>query len=102
MGHTYRATGLAMVIGIGDCGAIIGTELYRIPLGSIANRNYRISHILAIVWLVIGIIAATSLYIGLKRQNDKWDAEERTKDGTDPSASDEKLKSWQRSYRYQL
>lgn len=101
MGHTYRATGLAMVIGIGDLGAIIGTQLYRIPLGSLANARYKYSHILAIVWLLIGVVAASLLYIGLSRENARFEREE--KEGVRKSVEKtQNGKPWQRSFRYQL
>lgn len=104
MGHTYRATGLAMVITIGDIGAIIGTQLYRIPLGGLANKKYEISYILTIVWLCIGIFSAAALYIGLARQNKKWDEDQSAKsqDTANKCKDDEKPKAWQRSFRYQL
>ncbi|UZJ56306.1 hypothetical protein CBS101457_005626 [Exobasidium rhododendri] len=100
MGHTYRATGLAMVIMIGDCGAIIGLQLYRVPLGGLKNTGYKYSHIFAIVWLLIGIAAAASLHFGLKRKNAKLDEAEqiRNRDGLQ---LEEKGK-WQRSFRYQV
>lgn len=69
MGQTFRATALAMVISIGNIGAIIGTQLYRTPLGGLANPNYRISFALTIVWLGIGMISATALWYGLARAN---------------------------------
>lgn len=71
MGQTFRATGLAMVISIGDVGAIVGTQLYRIPLGGVANKNYHISYALTIVYLGLGAITAGSLWFGLDRANKK-------------------------------
>jgi MFS family permease len=116
MGHTYRATGLAMVIMIGDVGAVIGTELYRIPLGSLANKKYKYSHIFAIVWLLIGILAASGLYLGLQRQNRQWDQDPAQRDQQQPDLPpiqsisgkpfvgivDEKTRAWHRTFRYQL
>jgi uncharacterized phage-associated protein len=110
MGHTFRATGLAIVIMIGDLGAIIGTEVYRMPLGSLANKNFKYSHILAIIWLVIGTSSAAALYLGLSRQNARWDQAEAQSGQQQHSVEvekssevvDEKIKAWQRSYRYQL
>jgi hypothetical protein len=100
MGHTYRATGLAMVIMIGDCGAIIGTQLYRVPLGGLKNTGYRYSHIFSIVWLLIGIASASGLYFGLQRENARLDREEETRN-RDGIKLEEKGK-WQNSFRYQL
>lgn len=71
MGQTYRATALAMVISIGNLGAIIGTQLYRVPLGSIANKNYHVSFGFTIVWMAIGIASASALWFGLNRANGK-------------------------------
>lgn len=71
MGQTFRATALAMVISLGNCGAIIGTQLYRVPLGNIANKGYRVSYGLTIVWLFFGIASASLLWFGLARENRK-------------------------------
>lgn len=105
MGHTYRATGLAMVITIGDIGAIIGTQLYRIPLGGLANKSYEISYIITIAYLVIGILSAAALYFGLSRQNTRWDEEENKRGaaGQDKNLGEgDNVKAWQRSFRYQV
>lgn len=73
-GQSKRAVALAMQIGIGNMGSIIGVQLYRKPLGGLANKNYDVSHGLAIVWLGIGIAAASTLWILLRRENRRRDA----------------------------
>ncbi|PWN49580.1 MFS general substrate transporter [Violaceomyces palustris] len=73
-GQTKRATALAMQIAIGDVGAIAGTLLYRIPLGSLKNKNYNVSHGLAILWLGFGILSASLLWFLLGRENRRRDA----------------------------
>jgi MFS family permease len=102
MGQTYRATGLAMVIGIGDVGAIIGTQLYSTPLGGLANEKFKYSHIFAIVWLVIGIISASLLYFGLQRENKRLELQEQQQIQELESKDAKVTQSWQRSFRYQL
>ncbi|KAJ3128129.1 hypothetical protein HK100_009346 [Physocladia obscura] len=77
-GQTKRVTALALQITLGDIGAIAGTLLYRIPLGGLANTSYNVSHGLAILWLFVGIFAASSLWFLLSRENarrDKVEAE---------------------------
>jgi hypothetical protein len=87
MGQTFRATALAMVISIGNLGAIIGTQLYRIPLGSIENRNYHVSFGFTIVWMAIGIASASALWFGLHRANKTRLARLQAADGSADSIS---------------
>ena len=75
-GQTKRATALAMQIMFGNCGSIVGVQLYRQPLGGLKNPRYRYSHALAIVWLGIGIFAASLLWILLSRENKRRDEEQ--------------------------
>ncbi|EST09653.1 Major facilitator superfamily [Kalmanozyma brasiliensis GHG001] len=72
-GQTKRATALAMQIGFGNMGSIVGVQLYRRPLGSLANPRFHISHGLAIVWLGFGIAAASTLWFLLSRENRRRD-----------------------------
>ncbi|SOV03046.1 related to TNA1 - High affinity nicotinic acid plasma membrane permease [Ustilago sp. UG-2017a] len=90
-GQTKRATALAMQIGFGNMGSIVGVQLYRKPLGGLVNKNYHISHGLAIVWLAFGIAAATSLWILLSRENRRRDALQAN-DGKQDELSEEELK----------
>lgn len=80
MGQTFRATALAMVISIGNLGAIIGTQLYRIPLGHNANKNYHTSIGITIAWMFIGISSATALWYGLNKANKRLIAEYKERD----------------------
>ena len=73
-GQTKRATALAMQIGFGNMGSIVGVQLYRKPLGGLKNPNYRISHGLSIVWLAFGMGAASTLWVLLSRENTRRDA----------------------------
>ncbi|KAJ1032093.1 hypothetical protein NDA13_002468 [Ustilago tritici] len=90
-GQTKRATALAMQIGFGNMGSIVGVQLYRKPLGGLVNKNYHISHGLAIVWLAFGIAAATSLWILLSRENRRRDALQTSGEKQD-ELSEEELK----------
>lgn len=68
-GATKRNTALAMVISIGNVGAIIGTQLYRVPLGGLKNTNYHVSEGLTILWLGIGLSACSFLWWRMSRAN---------------------------------
>lgn len=69
-GATKRNTALAMMISIGNCGAIIGTAaIYRQPLGSNANKSYNLSHGITIIWLCIALVAASTIWFVLGREN---------------------------------
>lgn len=104
MGQTFRATALAMVISIGNIGAIIGTQLYRVPLGGIQNKNYHISHALAIAWICIAMISASLLWYGLSSLNKRMDIQsDQVKES---SSDDSRLQiysdgSWRKKFRYQ-
>lgn len=73
-GQTKRATALAMQIGFGNRGSIVGVQLYRRPLGGLKNPSFHISHGLSIVWLGFGIGAASALWFLLSRENRRRDA----------------------------
>ncbi|SJX60036.1 related to TNA1-High affinity nicotinic acid plasma membrane permease [Sporisorium reilianum f. sp. reilianum] len=73
-GQTKRATALAMQIGFGNMGSIVGVQLYRRPLGGLENPKFHISHGLSIVWLGFGIAAASALWFLLSRENRRRDA----------------------------
>lgn len=90
-GQTKRATALAMQIGFGNMGSIVGVQLYRKPLGGLVNKNYHISHGLAIFWLAFGIAAATSLWVLLSRENRRRDALQANDEKQD-ELSEEELK----------
>ncbi|KAK0535033.1 hypothetical protein OC834_001680 [Tilletia horrida] len=73
-GQTKRAVGLAMQISIGNLGSIVGTQLYRQPLGSLKNHNFVVSHAFAIGYIVAGIIITALLSFFLRRENLRRDA----------------------------
>lgn len=89
-----------MQITIGDIGAIAGTQLYRIPLGSLPNTNYKYSHILIIVYLLIGATSAGLLWISMNRANAKLDqkAEQRRARGESSAVAGEP--AWKENWRY--
>ncbi|KAE8227342.1 hypothetical protein CF319_g169 [Tilletia indica] len=73
-GQTKRAVALAMQISIGNLGSIVGTQLYRLPLGSLKNHNYIVSHGFAIGYITAGIVIAGLLSYSLRRENQRRDA----------------------------
>ncbi|KAL9931921.1 hypothetical protein V8E36_009236 [Tilletia maclaganii] len=73
-GQTKRAVGLALQISIGNCGSIVGTQLYRQPLGHLKNHNFIVSHAFAIGYIVAGITIAGLLSFFLRRENERRDA----------------------------
>ncbi|CAD6884567.1 unnamed protein product [Tilletia laevis] len=73
-GQTKRAVALGMQISIGNLGSIVGTQLYRVPLGSLKNKNYIVSHGFAIGYIVAGITIAGALSYFLRKENQRRDA----------------------------
>lgn len=69
-GQTKRAVAGGMQIMIGNCGAIIGTQLYR---PSTAPRYY-LGHSFALGYLVANIVVVATLWWVLRRSNEKKDA----------------------------
>ncbi len=51
----------------------MGVQLYRRPLGGLKNAQFHVSHGLAIVWLGFGIVAASTLWVLLSRENRRRD-----------------------------
>lgn len=110
-GATKRNTALAMVISLGNCGAIIGTQVYRIPLGGVANVGYHVSFGLTIVWLFFAFAACSTLFLVMRRENNKRAAllSARQSDGWTETRSEEEIsKEWQElgdhrvEWKYQL
>lgn len=89
-GQTKRATALAMQIGFGNMGSIVGVQLYRRPLGGLKNQNFHISHGLSIVWLGFGIAAASALWYLLSRENRRRDALQHSGQAKEESEEDQK------------
>jgi MFS family permease len=64
-GQTKRATANAMQISIGNCGAVIGTQLYR---PNTAPR-YVLGHSFALGYLVMNLVVVSALWWILNRKN---------------------------------
>lgn len=64
-GQTKRCIANAMQISIGNCGAVIGTQLYR----SETSPRYFLGHGLALGYLVANTVVVTVLWQVLRRQN---------------------------------
>lgn len=69
-GQTKRAVANAMQISIGNLGAVLGTQLYRVNDGP----RYIIGHSFALAYLVGEIVVSTVLYFLLKRENKRREA----------------------------
>ncbi|ROW16621.1 hypothetical protein VPNG_01636 [Cytospora leucostoma] len=66
-GQTKRAVANGMQISIGNCGAVLGTQLYRAGDGP----RYVLGHSFALGYLVANIIVAGLLYWTLSRENER-------------------------------
>lgn len=69
-GQTKRCIANAMQISIGNCGAIIGTQLYRTE----SSPRYYLGHSFALGYLVANIIVVSILWQVLRRENAKKEA----------------------------
>jgi MFS family permease len=69
-GQTKRAVANAMQISIGNCGAVLGTQLYRANNGP----RYFVGHSFALAYLVGEIVVSSLLYFLLKRENKRREA----------------------------
>ncbi|KAH6846941.1 major facilitator superfamily domain-containing protein [Chaetomium sp. MPI-CAGE-AT-0009] len=69
-GQTKRAVANAMQISIGNCGAVLGTQLYRSGDGP----RYFVGHSFALGYLVAEIVVSAVLYHLLKRENERREA----------------------------
>ena len=69
-GQTKRAVAGGMQISIGNCGAIIGTQLYRTQTAP----RYKLGHSFALAYLVLNIVVVTTLWFLLKKENARKDA----------------------------
>jgi MFS family permease len=68
-GQTKRATANAMQISIGNCGAVIGTQLYRPN----TSPRYILGHSFALGYLVANIIVVSLLWLLLNKENKRKD-----------------------------
>ncbi|KAF2464086.1 MFS transporter [Lindgomyces ingoldianus] len=66
-GQTKRATANAMQISIGNCGAVLGTQLYR----PITSPRYVLGHSFALGYLVMNIVVVSRLWYILSWENKK-------------------------------
>ena len=66
-GQTKRAVANAMQISIGNCGAVLGTQLYRANDGP----RYIVGHSFALAYLLGNVIVSSSLYWLLRKENKK-------------------------------
>lgn len=66
-GQTKRAVANAMQISVGNCGAVLGTQLYR----SNDGPRYILGHSFALAYLVANIAVSVILYWILRRENKK-------------------------------
>ncbi|KAH6697334.1 major facilitator superfamily domain-containing protein [Plectosphaerella plurivora] len=66
-GQTKRAVANAMQISIGNCGAILGTQLYRANDGP----RYIVGHSFALGYLVFNLVVCTTLWYVLRGENKK-------------------------------
>lgn len=64
-GQTKRATANAMQISIGNCGAVIGTQLYRPN----TSPRYLLGHSFALGYLCLNIVVVTTLWWVLSKEN---------------------------------
>lgn len=69
-GQTKRAVANAMQISIGNCGAVLGTQLYRANDGP----RYILGHSFALGYLIANVLVSGALYFILKRENTKRDS----------------------------
>ncbi|KAK3325105.1 major facilitator superfamily domain-containing protein [Apodospora peruviana] len=69
-GQTKRAVANAMQISIGNCGAVLGTQLYR----EFDGPRYIVGHSFALGYLAGNITVSTVLYFLLRKENAKREA----------------------------
>lgn len=69
-GQTKRAVGNAMQITIGNCGAVLGTQLYRTG----DQPRYIVGHSMALGYLVANVVLCIVLRTVLSRENKRREA----------------------------
>ncbi|KAI3391600.1 hypothetical protein diail_7058 [Diaporthe ilicicola] len=69
-GQTKRAIANAMQISIGNCGAVLGTQLYRANDGP----RYIVGHSFALGYLLANVLVSGALYWILKKENKEREA----------------------------
>jgi hypothetical protein len=71
-GQTKRAVATAMQISIGNCGAVLGTQLYRANMGP----RYILGHSFALAYLLGNAFVAGLIWVLLRRENARRDESE--------------------------
>jgi hypothetical protein len=74
-GQTKRCIANALQISIGNLGAVIGTQLYRVEW----SPRYYVGHSTALGYLVANIFVVGGLWCVLKRENEKKEREREAK-----------------------
>ncbi|KAH0841714.1 putative MFS transporter [Fonsecaea pedrosoi] len=69
-GQTKRAVANALQISLGNLGAVLGTQLYRTETAP----RYFLGHSFALAYMVANLIVTTTLWMVLKRQNERREA----------------------------
>ncbi|CAF0880085.1 unnamed protein product [Adineta steineri] len=67
--HTKRATALAFMISVGNCGGLIGGQIYRSQDGP----RFILGHGINLGCCVLGLISVIILFIGLRLENHRRD-----------------------------
>jgi MFS family permease len=76
-GQTKRAIANALQISIGNCGAVLGTQLYRTETAP----RYFLGHSFALGYLVANLVVVSTLWLVLERENRKKAQSTQTKEG---------------------
>ncbi|KAK4948701.1 hypothetical protein LTR10_012705 [Elasticomyces elasticus] len=87
-GQTKRAIANAIQISIGNCGAVIGTQLYRTE----SSPRFFLGHSFALGYLVANLLVTTTLWWVLKRENERRQAIPVSEQGEGPWLGDEDLR----------
>lgn len=69
-GQTKRAVANAMQISVGNCGAVLGTQLYRAGDGP----RYLLGHGFALGYLLANVVVSAALWWILRRENERREA----------------------------
>lgn len=84
-GQTKRAVANAMQISIGNLGAVLGTQLYRTE----TSPRYYLGHSFALGYLVANLVVVSTLWIVLKRENNRREQLERLNTGEEWHGDDD-------------
>jgi len=84
-GQMKRAIANALQISIGNCGAVIGTQLYRTETAP----RYFLGHSFALAYLVANLVVTLTLWFVLNRENKKKEASDQSVDAEGPWQGDQ-------------